>query len=255
MTLEQFELYLHDWLKTKLNVANEKVERAYQNTQETPSYPYYTFHVESSDDETEENENFDGTLTVEKLHTAKVCIKAYSNEKYNKAMQDLKTLKEHLRYTDEVSEFNNDAVSMNAISPVISLKEEIQENEFIDMAYLEIQAMFNEIITRNDLGEYNTLEGTLETPLRYSTDTILSNEAINLTGTLQNYANDKIILSSETVNLESIVLPEIIDNTPLTPSEPIIPILQTDFDNLGFGIWLGETSMSTISGSTITGQA
>jgi len=180
MTLEQFEVYLHTWLKTKLNVADEKVERAYQNTAETPSYPYYTFHVESSDDETDETENFNGTLTVEKLHTAKVCIKAYSNEKYNKAMQDLKTIKEYLRYTDEVSEFNNDAVSMNAISPVISQKEEIQENEFIDMAYLEIQAMFNEITTRNDLGYFENMEAVLNAHNIYNDDPILSSDAIQI---------------------------------------------------------------------------
>lgn len=171
---------MHTWLVAKLDVSDEQVERAYQNTTETPVYPYYTFYVENSDDETEEKENFDGTLTLEKLHTVKVCIKAYSNEKYNKAMQDLKTLKEHLRYTDEVSEFNHDGISMNAISPVISQKEQIQENEFVDMAYFDIQAMFNEITTRTDLGSYESMEGTLETPLRYSTDSINSKDSIKI---------------------------------------------------------------------------
>ena len=180
MTLEQFELYLHNWLKTKLNVADEKVQRAYQNVDELPAYPFYTFHVQDSDDETDETENDDGTLTVEKLHTANVCIKAYSNEKYNKAMQDLKTLKEYLRYTDEVSEFNADGVSMNAVSAVISQKEQIQENEFVAMAYFDVKAMFNEITTRNDLGEYDTIEGILETPLRYSTDAINSKDSIKI---------------------------------------------------------------------------
>lgn len=156
MTLEQFELYLHNWLKTKLNVADEKVQRAYQNVDELPAYPYYTFHVDNSDYEEEENELDNGTIELIKLHTVKICIKAYTNEKYNKAMADLQKLREKLLSTDEVSEFELSELNIMPQSLVFSMKEQIQENEFIDMAYIDVVAEFNETETR-DLGYFDSV--------------------------------------------------------------------------------------------------
>lgn len=178
MTLEQFELYLHDWLKTKLNVANEKVERAYQNTTETPSYPYYTFHVENSDDETEEIDNLDGTQDEIILNTCQVCIKAYTNENYNKALNDLRILSKIMQRIDEVETMKASRVIIKPNGKVISLKEEIQENEFVDMAMLEITAEFQEITVRTDLGYYDTFTGTFESEIPINTSQNLEDSII-----------------------------------------------------------------------------
>lgn len=276
MTLDSFQAYLCNWIATKLNVNINKVQVAYQNVDTLPAYPYYTVYIENVDLEMEEIDNLDNTQDVVKLNTSKVCIKAYSDNSAsnnNKSLKDLQILLQKMQSIDEVEIMQALDIAIKPFNKIITLKEQIQENEFIDMAMLEIIAEWQETEVRNDLGYYDTFTGTFESDLS-APDLLLPNEAMKITGYTEIVENT-VVLPSESINLTGyteIVEPQLVlpsqvvlinDSTERSPApdyDPIIPppeppILQTDFDDLSFGIWLGETSMSTISSSTITGQA
>jgi hypothetical protein len=184
MTLDSFQAYLCNWIATKLSVSIDKVQAAYQNVDTLPAYPYYTVYIENVDLEMEEIDNLNNSQDVVKLNTSKVCIKAYSDNSAsnnNKSLKDLQVLLQKMQSIDEVETMQALDIAIKPFGQIITLKEQVQENEFIDMAMLEIMAEWQETEVRNDLGYYDTFIGTFESDTT-TPDLLLPKDSVLITG-------------------------------------------------------------------------